>query len=182
MRFSNRLPYGLSLIGDSVVRKEAHYTRQESIDVLEKLAHYLIANPQPDIVPIYNFQRLPRKGVAYRYQYDMMRLGLISDIEKDIINLMERGWRSWNDLSHVIAGLPAYHVDYPGLIPFISKVIQEDRYHDIHGGNFMIDMEGNYRLIDIEGFIHNIEGFNDPRNKWFLQPGRNSHRVTGQSL
>ena len=55
--------------------------------------------------------------------------------------------------------------NYRDLLLFCSSVIKDDKYHDFHEGNVMVFPDtGEYRLIDLEGFIvgnYNINWVDD---------------------
>jgi hypothetical protein len=40
----------------------------------------------------------------------------------------------------------------PKLVEFMNKVLADGYYTDLHNQNFLKDEEGNYRIIDLEGF------------------------------
>jgi hypothetical protein len=50
---------------------------------------------------------------------------------------------------------------------FLEKVISLDRYHDLHGENVMMDNDGDFRLIDIDGF--NNPPLSLPENNWITR-------------
>lgn len=149
--------YGIKLISDQVVRKEAGFSQKGSLDWIRKLCNHVIANPDPMVVPVYRFEVLEERDDSngrwgtYRYAYEMMRLPMLDRYEKQLIsdvishykpvpldvadpNLV-RGWR-----------------ELPELMKFMNKVLAEGHYTDLHNNNFLKDQEGNYRIIDLEGF------------------------------
>lgn len=149
--------YGIKLLSDQVVRKEASFSQRNSLDWIMRLCNHLIANPDPMVVPIYRFEVLEEKpdngsnwGV-YRYAYEMMRLPMLDKEEKELITraighyrpttrdvpdaTLQRGWR-----------------ELPKLMEFMNKVLADGHYTDLHNGNFLKDQDGEYRIIDLEGF------------------------------
>jgi hypothetical protein len=57
---------------------------------------------------------------------------------------------------------------YPTLTAFLTKIIEQGKYWDIHAGNVLKDEDDNYRLIDLEGFIRTP--LTHHKNEWFLNP------------
>jgi hypothetical protein len=110
------------------------------------------------VVPVYRFEVLeetdekdsPTWG-TYKYAYEMMRLPYLHKDEKDLISTLigiyrpvtrddsnpavQQGWR-----------------ELPKLVEFMNKVLGDGHYTDLHNQNFLKDQEGNYRIIDLEGF------------------------------
>jgi hypothetical protein len=58
--------------------------------------------------------------------------------------------------------------EYPKLMNFINTVFSQKRYTDIHSGNFMKDEDGEYRIIDLEGFSGGAP-LNQPKNDWIIR-------------
>jgi hypothetical protein len=146
--------YGIELVNDLTIRKTAQFSSRGNFEWIQKLCNHLIANPHPMIVPIYRFEvleEIPERGNnqwgVFKYAYEMMRLPKLSREEKHALN---------TTLSH------RYRPDHPDLIPvkrdylamykFMQQVCDENNYTDLHDGNFLKDQEGNYRIIDLEGF------------------------------
>ena len=171
-KYATRLPpgNGLKLISDTVVRKNASFSRIEAIDFIERLANHLISNPNSTIVPIYRFKRLGRVGGSYQYHYDMMRMGILSVNEKQVIDDLCRNYYNYGSITLVLKKNPSYNKDYKELVSFMSKTFKDKRYIDLHSGNFMKDMDDNYRIIDIEGFYSYTHPLlTDPVYKWFTK-------------
>jgi hypothetical protein len=149
--------YGLTLVTDRIVRKEASSFRIERFNFIRKLVNHLIAYPDPMVVPVYKFEILGSPSSrnspwnAFSYAYEMMRLPMLSRDEKSLINKM---------ISHrYILDQDDFHPDlkkgqreFPKLFKFMKRVIDDENYTDLHDGNFLKDEDGNYRIIDLEGF------------------------------
>ena len=144
--------YGIELVNDLTIRKTAQFSSRNYFEWIQKLCNHLIANPHPMVVPVYRFEVLdvPQDNSnwgSYKYAYEMMRLPKLSGEEKNALNIT---------LSH------RYRPDHPDLVPvkrdylamykFMQQVCDEENYTDLHDGNFLKDQEGNYRIIDLEGF------------------------------
>ncbi len=150
--------YGIKLISDQVVRKEAGFSQRESFNWIKKLVNHLIVNPDPMVVPVYRFEVLQEEDDknnerwgTFRYAYEMMRLPMLDRAEKSLISTMcslyhpvtrdnpnpdvQKGWR-----------------ELPKLMEFMNKVLADGHYTDLHNNNFLKDQEGEYRIIDLEGF------------------------------
>lgn len=156
-RYNNNLGvYGLTLINDRVVRKEAVYSRLESLNFIQKLVNHLIANPDPMVVPVYKFEILDSGSSrspwnAFSYAYEMMRLPMLSRDEKSLINKMI-SHRYNLDKDELHPDLTSGRREFPKLFKFMKQVIDDENYTDLHDGNFLKDEEGDYRIIDLEGF------------------------------
>lgn len=161
--------YGIKLISDVVVRKEANFSQRSNFNWIRKLCLHLIANPDPMVVPIYSFEVLEEKPESdkspwgtYRYAYEMMRLPMLDRDEKSLITTLighyhpvtrdnpkpeiQKGWR-----------------ELPKLVEFMNVVLGQGNYTDLHNNNFLKDQEGNYRIIDLEGF-RKYPGVGEPKD------------------
>jgi hypothetical protein len=165
-----KLPPGLEYVGDGfTVRKTSLCTGDQALRFMEGLCKHLIAHPDPTIVPVYSFEYIgDGANNTYKYQYDMMRLGSISETEEQIIWQVGDAWRSglkYGIINPVEQFLPdkassfkapitveqAWE-QYPELMKFLDGVVKLNRYHDLHGENVMLDNDAQYRLVDLEGF------------------------------
>jgi hypothetical protein len=157
---------GISLDSDSVVRKTWISSSKEYAKEVGQVVNYFIRNPDPLVVPVYDWQYFGRSDYGYKYSYSMMRMGALTREEKQIINaagdhkkdfLMDPFQTCADDHCEGLT------TDYPTLVGYLQSVIQQGRYLDLHSGNIMLDLEENYRLIDLEGFISG----DDKKNLWF---------------
>ncbi len=150
--------YGIKLISDRVVRKEAQLSQRGNFRFVRDLANHLIQNPNPMVVPIYRFEVLeetPEKenihwGV-YKYAYEMMRLPMLDKDEKDTITKLIGIYNPVTRDHPDPVVRSAWH-NFPNLVEFMNRVLADGHYTDLHNGNFLKDEVGNYRIIDIEGF------------------------------
>ncbi len=162
--------YGIKLVDEHRVRKEANFSTRESFEYIQAVVNHFIKNPDPMVVPVYSFEVLQEPSDRYGifiYAYEMMRLGMLDNYERDILeschayyhtgipydvrnDLLARGWR-----------------EYPKLMKFMNVVFSQQRYTDIHSGNFMKDQEGEYRIIDLEGF--NGPPLSEAKNDWITR-------------
>lgn len=149
--------WGLKIISDRIVRKEAAFSRPESLAWLQKLVNHLIANPDSMVVPVFKFEVLeeraqtPSNWGVYKYAYEMMRLPMLDRYEKDAISSILRSRyaiNSDNEPPDVVRS----RREYPELFKFMVRVLKDGHYTDLHNQNFLKDEEGNYRIIDLEGF------------------------------
>ena len=177
IRYNNHpLPYGLEYIDDWTVRKTATCTGEDTLQYMEALCHHLIARPDPMVVPVYSFKYLGKQINVHRYQYDMMRLGDLTREETAIVYQVGDAWRSLQrhiatDPTHQFKDNAIYTPDecwdkHPKLMSFLQEVVELDRYHDLHGENVMVDNDGDYRVIDVEGFLNTP--LSRPSNAWIL--------------
>ena len=150
--------YGIKLVSDRVVRKEAQFSTRESFEWIRNLVLHLLVNPNPMVVPVYRFEVIEEVASKhnsnwgiYRYAYEMMRLPMLSSEEKLLITRLIHNRRP------VERDDPQPFVregwkEYPSLVEFMNRVLAEGSYTDLHDQNFLKDEEGNYRIIDLEGF------------------------------
>lgn len=149
--------YGIKLVDDRTVRKEAEFSTRASFDWIRKLVLHLIANPDPMVVPIYRFEVIEetpetdsRHWGVYKYAYEMMRLPMLMKEEKMLITAMiQKRWSSNNPPDPIIQ---SGEREFPELFAFMTRVLNEGNYTDLHDNNFLKDEQGNYRIIDLEGF------------------------------
>ena len=138
--------FGFSLIGDTIVRKKAYAHNEAKLYSIEAICQHFIHYPDPMVVPVYNFKILEKpifKHSRRLYQYDMKRLYMLNKEEKLLINDNYRKGCHYHDDKN----------GYPKLVKFMNKVIEQRKYLDIHDQNILKDEDGNYRLIDLEGFV-----------------------------
>jgi len=163
LNYATRFPPGapVELLENNLVRKKFTTSSPDYMNVLVKLFNYLSLNPDPKVVPFYNFQfsttrneyPYPYDRYIYSYQYDMLRCGLLPKEERDFIE--------WVGNRHEADGIDCLHHhevntkkhSFPKLFKFLEEVITENRYWDIHSGNIMFNEDWDYVLIDLEGFV-----------------------------
>jgi hypothetical protein len=150
--------YGISLIGEDVVRKEASFSQRSNFEFIRNLVNHLIQTPDPMVVPVFRFETLeedpPKTEGAwgtYKYAYEMKRLPKLSEAEKTIIS------RVIGHYKPVPTDTPdptfqRYWKENSSLMEFMNKVLDDGNYTDLHSGNFLKDHDGSYRIIDLEGF------------------------------
>lgn len=154
----------IQLLDEKTVRKTAITGLADIVQGVEGMCKHLIRHPDPMIVPVYDFQidKAPNGNNTvgwYEYHYDMLRLGMLNEEERSLINLID-----YTDQLNVIR-VEHLRKNYPALSVFMDEVLQLGRYVDIHGGNFLKDEDEAYRIIDLEGFMH--FPLTNPINDWF---------------
>lgn len=174
-----KLPPGLEYVGDGfTIRKTALINGKWAFEFMRELCNHLIAHPDPMIVPVSCFEFLGlAAGNVHKYSYDMMRLGDLSRKEVDIIWQVGDAWRHFHgypnlDPTKQFKDDAVYSAEecweqHPKLMLFLKEVIVLNRYHDLHGENVMMDNDGDYRLVDIEGFLNSP--LSQPENDWLRQ-------------
>lgn len=147
--------YGIELVNDMTIRKTAQFSHRPYFDWIQKLVNHLIVNPDPMVVPVYRFEVLEdlpnaeRSWGSFKYAYEMMRLPKLTNDEKDALNdIISNRWKDQETHPAVVKA----RKEFPELYTFMTKVMDDGYYTDIHDGNFLKDQEGNYRIIDLEGF------------------------------
>jgi hypothetical protein len=157
IKYANRLPpgKGVKLLDDGeTIRKIAQCSEDRTLVFMENLVNHFIAFPDPMVVPVYRFEIIKRSRHESSYSYDMMRLGILSEKERELIDLVgdlhdSRG----ADACSLDYELYPGRLEYPELFGFLKFITQQQRYWDIHSGNILMDSDGNYRLVDLEGFL-----------------------------
>jgi hypothetical protein len=146
------------LVNDRIIRKEAQFSDRESFDWIRNLVLHMISFPNPMVVPIYRFETLEetnsksdaRWGV-FKYAYEMMRLPMLTNEEKHLITVMIRN-RYPVQRDDLQPDIRKGWIEYPTLVEFMNRVLADGAYTDLHDNNFLKDEQGNYRIIDLEGF------------------------------
>jgi hypothetical protein len=179
--YSNyKLPPGLEYIGDGfTIRKTTSCCGKKNFEFMQALCLHLIAHPDPMIVPIYAFQFINRNSDdKFVYSYDMQRLGIISEEVETLIWQVGDAWRAKiNNPTHqftskAVSVLQPLTVEYAWekyakLMTFLEEVVKLGRYYDLHGSNVMVNNDGCYSIIDIEGFLN--APLSQPSNNWITK-------------
>ncbi|CAB4196729.1 hypothetical protein UFOVP1290_249 [uncultured Caudovirales phage] len=159
IKYATRLPpgKGVKILNDTTIRKNGLCSEIKTLNCITALANHFISKPDPLVVPIYNFEIIDAVKNPYKYRYDMRRLGILNSIERDIVDIAGNlADRYDSDALHHMQDsddYKKYGYEYAELFSFLKEVLKLNRYYDLHSGNVMIDLEDNYRLVDIEGFI-----------------------------
>jgi hypothetical protein len=128
---------------------------------MDALLKHVIKYPEPLVVPVYDYRILETKESEiyaldeYIYSYDMMRCGILTVQERGFINTVaaEYSFNYIDTFNKSADKLEAGRKEFPRLYSFLKQVVEQDRYWDIHSGNVMMDEDGEYVLIDLEGFV-----------------------------
>lgn len=166
--------YGIKLVSDQVVRKEYGFGDRESFELIQKLCKHFIKNPDPMVVPVLRFELLEESKKderfgTFKYAYEMKRLFMLTSEEKNII---ETCIRSFFNHNQDLKLNPDYRMqsawkENPALVEFMQKVLSQNRYNDLHSGNFLKDENEDYKIIDLEGFMRYPA--NGAHNDWITQ-------------
>jgi hypothetical protein len=177
MKFDQNIEsrYGITLVDEFTVRKEAQLSTREGFEYIQAVVNHFIRNPDPMVVPVYKFEVIEatpedesRYG-KYVYAYEMMRLGMLDQDERNVLDhsyqfINRKAIPSDTTITAIQHGWQACL----NLMNFINTVFSQGRYTDIHSGNFMKDPEGQYRIIDLEGFSGGAP-LNQPKNDWIIR-------------
>jgi hypothetical protein len=168
IRYATRLPPGkpVELVNDTTIRKTYRWSLEYSFRFMDKLIKHFINHPDPLVVPISNYKVICANSYDYQYSYDMDRLGLLSKEERQLVNDCgdasdHYGCHFWHKMPE---SLRQKFNDHPKLSAFMQTISSQGRYHDLHSGNVMMNMDDEYMLIDIEGFL-NLP-LESPDNDW----------------
>lgn len=164
------------LLDEHTVRKEFGTSDKEVVHFMNGLLEHLILDPDPLIVPVYDFYIKGIENGRWSYRYDMQRCAPISAEDKWIVEAvgdsidMEAPYRDitsvWDD-EFTGRELAQVWKDHFELMNFLEQIVKQGRYFDLHGGNVMINHDNNYVLIDLEGFI-NVP-LSLPENNWIVK-------------
>lgn len=163
--------YGISVISDRVIRKQAYSSTRLGFETIQALCQHFMRQPHPSVVPIYDFQAevVPEsKWDAHRYHYDMMRMGALDQEEKWMISRVTDNWWRHHQEPDRERYFNQFRGAYNKLVDFLQQIMLEGRYLDLHNGNIMKDEDDQYRLIDLEGFSI-FNPMTDPRNDWLRE-------------
>lgn len=166
--------FGIKLVDEFTVRKEAQLSTLEAFEYIQAVVNHFIKNPDPMVVPVYNFTVIEKTDQAdsrygrYVYSYEMMRLGMLNEDERDILDHAYRYYYNGIPADAKEDCLKLGWKEYPKLMQFINTVFSQKRYTDVHSGNFLKDDEGEYRIIDLEGF-GGAAPLNQPKNDWIIR-------------
>lgn len=150
----NPLPpaLGLSLVNQYTVRK-IYKLRKSIFNKLSLVINNIMAKKPYQVAKVYRFQAIDvcNRFNSVSYFYDMQRLYPLTPQEYAIVNSCSDNLNTkWeNDCPLIKLGKEKY----PELINFFNYVEKELKYKDLHAGNVMKDKSGNFKLIDLEGFI-----------------------------
>jgi hypothetical protein len=142
------MSYANFWVEDTIIRKKPNKIIKQAccnlsvaVSRIEKIIRNQIKKPDGDIVKLFNFKKLSSSRGRTRYMYTMERLFEISKEDKLIVSKWFRGRRPKKNSK---------------LKEFLYRAHKKG-YGDLHEDNVMIDRYGDYKLIDIEGFVHNID-------------------------
>jgi hypothetical protein len=162
IKYAHRLPPGkpVKVLSDGVIRKTVVQAMPQIMAFMQRLCNHFISYPDPLVVPVYSFKILEdRKNYYCTYSYDMMRLGILSPDERRLIDRIGdltdfHGKNSFLFLNQDLSVLDIKKElnNYPKLSLFLKTVVEDNKYFDVHSGNILMDFEGQYRLVDLEGF------------------------------
>lgn len=145
------LPFNgpLKIVNYMTIRKTVRTKDKDIVIFMEALIHHFMDHPDPMVVPVYNFKVIC-KPYDYLYSYDMKQLQCLTNKEKKLIDTIgdlyeEYGYEACDQYKDL---------ENPKLMNFLHTLIKSGKYWDIHSGNILKDEYGNYKLIDLEGFLN----------------------------
>lgn len=153
-------------IDNSRILKRAECSSESTFAYMQALCEHLIRTPHPEIVPVLSFHTVSKGFFHYRYNYTMQKMNHLSNFEKSVIHI----WSGINDVADSVTPKKyteeeAESITKAGLeyCPKLVNLMEDWQhlYFDIHAGNIMKDDDGEYRLIDLEGFDRDEYWFSD---------------------
>ena len=165
IRYATRLPPNTAtrLLSNGRVRKTEYFSQESSLEYMVALLEHLIHHPDPLIVPVYDYAILQKKRQDHIISYDMMRCGILEEDERMFVDYVGEAWDMhgqdlWKRLDQGTCmkypeELRYFRDEQKELASFLTEVIHQNRYQDLHSGNVMRDEDNNFVLIDLEGFI-----------------------------
>lgn len=171
IRYASRLPPGRGcqiLEDNQTVRKTVQCSEEYTLLFMEALVNHFIRQPDPLVVPVYRFEVLEKSRYKYCYSYDMQLLGMLSEEEKQFVDRVGDLYdKHGADALSIPYELYPEKRSLPQFFSYLKQVVELDRYHDLHSGNIMIDLDENYRIIDLEGFHYYT--LNNSANDWITR-------------
>ncbi len=165
IKYATKLPqstddWGITLINNNLIRKKAICHTKDVMEYIEYILKYFIKNRDKLVVPIYNY-KIFKHDKIYSYSYDMMRCGILTKSERNFIDsvgaLLHSNYDSNEnfDSKFIFSNKNIFEKSeqHPELTTFLKTVIDQNLYYDYHSGNIMLNEDGQYVLIDLEGFI-----------------------------
>lgn len=143
------LGHNIELINNTIVQKTVALPSEKAIVFMKAIVEHFIRNPDPMVVPLYSFNIFKKT-----YSYTMMRLGILSKKEEELIDFVGDMQDSYGAGACLQNKPYPNSEEYPELFDFLKTVTLQQRYWDIQSGNILMDSDGHYRLIDIEGFLN----------------------------
>src|SRR5574338_467679 len=153
LNYAKRMPPNkpVEILENGNVRKKLVNRNPDWMKYMKALLNHFTKHPEPYVVPIYDYQILDESS----YQYDMMRCGLLTDDERSFISIVGDLHDRYKIAACQVqdAELLQYKDKYPKLFQFLQMIVEQDRYWDIHSGNILMNEDGEYCLIDLEGYM-----------------------------
>lgn len=168
INYANRLPPGkpVELLDNGLIRKTGMAHHYEHMEILDAVLKHFIKHPAPNVVPVYDYQ-VTKKDNAYHYYYDMMRCGILPRNQRNFVDLFRGRYELYHN--EIFSGdkesLLFGHNQFPLLFDWLKGIALENRYWDIHSGNVMFNEDGEYVLIDLEGFVW-ARPLSNEKNNW----------------
>lgn len=135
--------------------KTVECSQDKTLVFMKAIVEHFIKHPDPMVVPLYSFKVIRKSRFRNnKYSYTMMKLNALSKPEKDFIDRIGDLHDKYGAATCILENF--YYEDqekFPKLFEFLKTVTLQQRFWDIHSGNILMDSSGNYRLIDIEGFL-----------------------------
>lgn len=148
------------------VTKTVECSQAKTLVFMRAIVKHFINNPDPMVVPLYSFKIIRKfKSGNSIYSYTMMKLDELSSAENEMLDRIGELHDKYGAAACI---LKDFHYEdqekFPKLFEFLKTITLQGRFWDIHSGNILMDSSGNYRLIDIEGFL--MTPLNQPGNDW----------------
>ncbi len=157
LRYATRLPPGkpVELLDDNLIRKTGFWSTETAYLLQKKIIKHFIKYPDPMVVPVYQYSELGRDRFKnYTYSYIMERCGILTSDERMFVDCVGDLWEKHGPRACVQPdpALLSYQEKFPALFEFLTTVVEQERYMDLHSGNVMMSEDG-YCLVDLEGFV-----------------------------
>lgn len=101
-------------------------------------------------------KKIKSKAVVNIYEYGVLAGGAHYYVMDKLTGLKDK-WNRGDQLSSYLYGGPVPATESPQLKAFVKrarKLLAEYGYGDIHGGNIMLDGDGEYKFVDLESFTY----------------------------
>ncbi|NJO03868.1 MAG: hypothetical protein HC880_21305 [Bacteroidia bacterium] len=96
------------------------------------------------------------KAVVNLYEHGVLAGGAHYYVMDKLSPLKDK-WNRGDRLASYLYGGTIPPTETPQLVSFVKearKLLDKYEYGDIHGGNIMLDADGNYKFVDLESFTY----------------------------
>lgn len=124
---------------------------------LVKIDHSLDLDDRRLLMKIIRYlKKTKNKAVVNLYEHGVLVGGAHYYVMDKLASLKNK-WNRGDQIASYLYGDPIPNTESQELKLFVKrarKLLDEYGYGDIHGGNIMLDADGNYKFVDLESFTY----------------------------